>query len=156
MKSETRTRISNVEMLMGNRSTGEQPVRVVASVIRRGASFLVCRRPLNKRHGGLWEFPGGKVREGETVQEAVRRELMEELQIDVTDIGESLFAAEDPDTSFIIEFIEVKISGEPRAIEHSEVRWRSAVELISLALAPADDRFVRERLGRQGSSVRIR
>ncbi len=50
------------------------PIRVLASVIERDHRLLVCRRPLHKRHGGLWEFPGGKVREGESDLEAARRE----------------------------------------------------------------------------------
>jgi hypothetical protein len=53
-------------------SLPSMPIRVLASVIERDQRLLVCRRPLHKRHGGLWEFPGGKVREGESDLEAVR------------------------------------------------------------------------------------
>ena len=60
------------------------PIRVLASVIQRHDRFLVCRRPLHKRHGGLWEFPGGKVKDGETDLEVARRELAEELGVHVT------------------------------------------------------------------------
>ena len=47
-----------------------ESVRVVAAVIERGGRWLVGRRPIGKRHGGLWEFPGGKVNDGETTLDA--------------------------------------------------------------------------------------
>jgi hypothetical protein len=52
------------------------PILVLVSVIERDNRLLVCRRPLHKRHRGLWEFPGGKVLEGESGLEAARRELL--------------------------------------------------------------------------------
>ena len=63
------------------------PIRVLASVIQRENRLLVYRRPLHKRHGGLWESPVGKVREGESDLEAARRELREELGVEVTGVG---------------------------------------------------------------------
>ena len=67
------------------------PVRVVAAVIERasdeGARLLVCRRPAHKRHGGLWEFPGGKVEAGEDLLHAARRELAEELALETETAG---------------------------------------------------------------------
>ncbi len=53
------------------------PIRVIAAVIRRGPELLVCRRPAHKRHGGLWEFPGGKCEPGESDADTARRELLE-------------------------------------------------------------------------------
>ena len=57
--------------------------RVLAAVIWEGDSVLICQRPPHKRHGGLWEFPGGKVRPGESRLDAARRELWEELNLKV-------------------------------------------------------------------------
>ena len=59
-------------------STNERGT-VVAAVVRRGNKMLVCQRPLHKHHGGLWEFPGGKVEHQETLNAAAQRELAEEL-----------------------------------------------------------------------------
>ncbi|MFH1491408.1 MAG: NUDIX domain-containing protein [Pseudomonadota bacterium] len=129
----------------------EDLIQVIAAVIRKGSTYLVCRRPWHKRHGGLWEFPGGKVRKEESFRDAIGRELKEELQVDVTGTGESLYATLDPGTSFRIEFIETTISREPRAVEHLKIRWCSPAELISLPLAPADDRFVKQRIIRDRS-----
>jgi 8-oxo-dGTP diphosphatase len=52
-------------------------VRVLAAVVRRGDRYLVARRPAHKRHGGMWEFPGGKVEDGESTDQALQREVEE-------------------------------------------------------------------------------
>ena len=59
----------------------KQLVRVLAAVIKRNERYLICKRPENKRHGGLWEFPGGKIEIGESNFEAAVRELREELGV---------------------------------------------------------------------------
>jgi 8-oxo-dGTP diphosphatase len=124
----------------------EDTVPVLAAVVRRGGRFLVARRPRGKRHGGLWEFPGGKVAPGESLLAAARRELSEELGIAVTGIGRLLFEARDPGAPFLLRFVEVRADGEPRALEHLEVGWYRPAELLRMALAPGDMRFVEEAL----------
>jgi len=126
---------------------GRPPLRVGAAVIERGGRFLLCRRPPGKRHGGLWEFPGGKVREGESEAEALKRELFEELALRVREAGEPVFSAADPGSDFLIRFVRVVAEGEPLALEHSEIRWAEAADLRRLALAPADREFVEKGLG---------
>ncbi|MCH7532833.1 MAG: (deoxy)nucleoside triphosphate pyrophosphohydrolase [Gemmatimonadetes bacterium] len=122
----------------------QAPIPVVAAVVRRGGRYLVGRRPAHKRHGGLWEFPGGKVDAGESMLEAARRELAEELSVSTNGIGRTLFSSRDGDTPFEIHFVEVEIEGEPVPHEHSEVAWFTPSELGRLPLAPADAAFVRE------------
>lgn len=114
---------------------------VVAAVVRRDDRYLVCRRPAHKRHGGLWEFPGGKIRDGESRSQAVHRELAEELGLEALDVGPLLFSAEDHGAPFVIEFVETRASGVPVLYEHSEAGWFDVAELGQLALAPADARF---------------
>jgi mutator protein MutT len=111
-------------------------------VIERDGRFLVCQRPAHKRHGGLWEFPGGKLEPGESDAEAAARELQEELGVTVTHVARELFGVEDPGSPFHIAFIPVAISGAPACLEHSALRWASPDELRALALAPSDRRFV--------------
>lgn len=118
------------------------PIPVVAAVVRRGDRLLLGRRPRHKRHGGLWEFPGGKVDDGETPADAARRELAEELALTVVEVGARLTAVEDGSSPFVIEFHAVSVSGEPRPIEHDEVGWFTLDDLASMELAPADARFV--------------
>ena len=117
-------------------------MRVLAAVIRRDGRWLICKRPAHKRHGGLWEFPGGKFEPGESPLDAAGRELGEELGVRVLHAGEVRFARRDVDSVFVIEFIDVEIEGEPQPIEHEEVRWATAQELNSLDLAPSDRVFV--------------
>ena len=122
--------------------------RVIAAVIARGSRLLVCRRPIHKRHGGLWEFPGGKVEIGETDEAAARRELHEELGIEVNRVAEVEFAVADPNSSFLIAFAPVQISGEPTCHEHDAIAWCTPEELASLDLAPSDRRYVEHLLSR--------
>lgn len=116
--------------------------RVVAAVVRRGDTFLVCRRPDHKRHGGLWEFPGGKVGTDESDANAVGRELREELGITLLTAHPAEFEIADPDSPFLIAFVPVVIQGEPACHEHSELRWATAADLRALTLAPSDARYV--------------
>ncbi len=120
----------------------ETPVRVLAAVIRRGGRYLLCRRPAHKRHGGLWEFPGGKIEAGESLYDVASRELREELGVEVTRCAEApRFETRDAGSPFVIEFTDIEIRGEPRALEHEEVRWVEADELDAMDLAPADRLF---------------
>lgn len=121
-------------------------VRVLAAVIRDGDRYLLCRRPRHKRHGGLWEFPGGKIERGECLHDAAKREMKEELGLDVIAAGEPLLSQRDAGSPFVIEFVPVQIRGTPQALEHEEIRWVAADEAAGLELAPSDLVFWRQRV----------
>jgi len=118
------------------------PIRVVAAVVIRKDRFLLCQRPEHKRHGGLWEFPGGKIEDGESDLEAASRELDEELAVEVHTVTHPLFSKQDPGSEFVIEFMRVEITGEPKALEHIDVRWVTVDEADELPLAPSDRAFL--------------
>ncbi|MEX2526266.1 MAG: (deoxy)nucleoside triphosphate pyrophosphohydrolase [Gemmatimonadota bacterium] len=120
------------------------PIPVLAAVIRRNHRYLLCLRPPGKRHGGLWEFPGGKLDAGESEREGVTRELREELDVEVTAVGEVMFSRRDPGSAFVIHFLQVEIRGEPRALEHSQVGWFTVEEASRMRLAPSDAAFLKE------------
>ena len=122
------------------RGAPQEPVRVLAAVIRDGDHYLLCRRPRHKRHGGLWEFPGGKIEPGESLPDAARRELREELGVDVMAVGDVLLSVRDGRSPFVIEFAPVVIEGAPRPLEHA-VRWVAPDEGAGLDLAPSDRAF---------------
>ncbi|MHB1169034.1 MAG: (deoxy)nucleoside triphosphate pyrophosphohydrolase [Longimicrobiales bacterium] len=121
--------------------SSDTQVRVLAAVCRRDGAYLLCRRPEHKRHGGLWEFPGGKIESGESLYDAAQRELQEELALEVVDVGSILCTVSDPGSPFVIEFVDVTVAGEPHALEHEEVRWVTVKEMQSLHMAPADRTF---------------
>ncbi len=114
---------------------------VIAAVVERDGKFLVCRRPAHKRHGDLWEFPGGKVEDDESFLDAAKRELEEELALKVSSVGNVRLAITDDASGFTINFVDVIAVGEPQLIEHTELHWLSVAELLKLALAPSDRRF---------------
>lgn len=122
---------------------------MLAAVITREERYLVCLRPLAKRHGGLWEFPGGKIEEGESYLAAAHRELTEELGVAAVSVGEALYSAHDDGSPFLINFVPTEIVGEPVCLEHAEVRWASLGEIQHLDLAPSDRRFVTYLLNNQ-------
>ncbi len=115
---------------------------VLAAVIERDGNYLVCQRPPHKRHGSLWEFPGGKVEVGESQFETVSRELAEELGVRVLSVGLTVLSIVDPGSEFVIEFVPTTIQGDPQCLEHASMSWISLSELPSLELAPSDRRFV--------------
>lgn len=117
------------------------PIHVVAAVVRDGGRYLVCQRPADKRHGGLWEFPGGKVLESETFEAATRRELAEELGVRTTTVHEEIGRFQDAGSPFLIHFLRVEIEGSPCAHEHEQLGWFSLADLRDLPLAPADRAF---------------
>ena len=117
-------------------------VEVVAAVIVRDGKFLLCQRPLHKKHGGMWEFPGGKLEPGETLLQAAQRELIEELAMQVDEIGEIRLSTIDPLSDCMINFVDVKCSGQPKLIEHIAVEWVALEKICELSLAPSDQKFV--------------
>lgn len=115
---------------------------VLAAVIKEGDRYLVCQRPPHKRHGGLWEFPGGKLEPGENHNQCAARELEEELSLKVVSTGNVIFQARDPGSPFVIDFVTVKTEGTIELHEHSAFRWLALNELNALSLAPSDKAFV--------------
>lgn len=123
-------------------------VKVVAALIWDDDKkrFLACRRPVHKTRGLLWEFVGGKVEKGETLPEALERECMEELAINikVNDVFMEL-THEYPDMTVRLTLFNCEIiSGEPQLLEHSEIKWMTPAETVNYDFCPADDDILEE------------
>ena len=116
------------------------PVQVAAGVIWRGGKVLICRRPEGKARAGLWEFPGGKLEPGENAEQALVREIREELGCTVKPLSR-LCAGEYNYEDITVHIITIEaeiVEGEPVPLEHSEQRFVSPEELGSFAFCAAD------------------
>ena len=115
------------------------PTQVVAALIWRQDRFLICQRPAHKARGLLWEFVGGKVEPGETKEEALARECREELDADVR-AGEVFMQLvhEYPDLTVELTLFHATMEGEPRLLEHNDLRWITVEEIDDYDFCPAD------------------
>jgi mutator protein MutT len=117
------------------------PLLVVAAVIERSGRLLLGQRPRHKHHGGLWEFPGGKVDPGESLEQAIARELREELAIDDARVEAELFRHLDPARPLELVFLRVVTLATPTCLEHEALVWVDDTLRDGLELAPADALF---------------
>ena len=120
-------------------------LRVVAAVIEREGRILVGQRPPGKSHPLLWEFPGGKVEAGESLRDALMRELREELEIDA-EVGREVdryefgYAKQQP---IELIFFEVSAFGEePVNRAFHEVRWVARGDLKEYDFLEGDRQFI--------------
>lgn len=120
---------------------------VVAGIIKREKSVLLGLRPESGSLAGLWEFPGGKIEAGEQPEQALIRELKEELNIDV-EIGPLRFSTTHSygEVSVLILFYEINYwRGQPAPVHHTELKWVNADEIKKLSL-PEANRNVLDRI----------
>ncbi len=119
---------------------------VTAAVVRRGDTYLVTRRLKGTHLEGLWEFPGGKCEPGEALEECLRREIVEELGVNV-DIKHLLLSTQHTYDSRHIElhFFACELDAldvEPHPRLGQEIRWAHRSELPQLAFPPADAELI--------------
>ena len=123
---------------------GRSPRSVTAAVIEEGGRVLIARRKQGDRCEGRWEFPGGKVEPGETPEESLKRELREELGIDVA-VGEQLgvcpFRAGKAQMELLVYRTRI-VSGKIVCHDHDEVRWVEPGELGRYDLTDPDRHVV--------------
>lgn len=115
-------------------------VNVACAIILHKGKVLVAQRGEQMSLPLKWEFPGGKLKDGESAESCIVREIHEELEIEievVERLNDSMFHYETISVN-LIPFISKYIGGELRLIEHKEVKWLSSTELLALDWAPAD------------------
>ena len=117
---------------------------VVAAVIETDGAFLVTRRQKGVHLAGLWEFPGGKIDEGETHHAALVREIREELDVEIA-VGELVFHVEHAydDRTVALYFYRGTLRGQARPMLGQEMRWVPRADLASLGFPPADEELIK-------------
>lgn len=114
-------------------------IEVVAGIIINDNKVFVAQRAYGKFQGG-WEFPGGKIEEGETKEQALMRELNEELEIEVN-VGKLIKTIEYtyPDFHLIMHcFLTTIKKGNPNLLVHQNAKWLTKEQLNSINWVPAD------------------
>jgi A/G-specific adenine glycosylase len=121
---------------------------IAAGIIRKKDKILISQRPLKGLLGGLWEFPGGKLEEGETLPECLQRELKEELDIEVK-VGK-LFKVVDHGYSHYtvtLHFFKCTfLSGQPKKLQVHDFKWVRPEEMREYAFPGADQPVVESLL----------
>uniref|UniRef100_UPI004047B01E 8-oxo-dGTP diphosphatase MutT n=1 Tax=Rheinheimera sp. TaxID=1869214 RepID=UPI004047B01E len=119
-------------------------IHVAVGVILREQQILLALRNAKQHQGGKWEFPGGKVEQDETVQQALARELQEEVAIEITQCQAfmQLEYAYPEKTVLLDIYLVTDFSGEPHGREGQPLRWVSIAELSEIAFPDANKPIV--------------
>lgn len=125
----------------------EKPkIDVAAAIIRKGNLLLIAQREEDDTLGGLWEFPGGKKEDNESLEECLQREIKEELNVDIEVREFYTQAVGDFETVTIyINFFHCQyLGGEPKAIECADWRWVTVPELPKFPFASLDQDVIQK------------
>ena len=119
-------------------------IHVTAGLIRKDGKVLIARRPKGCHMAGLWEFPGGKQEDNETLKDCMEREIREELGIDVRAKKLLLTVHHEYDTKLVdLHFFEcVLIKGSPKTLDGQEVKWVDPGDLIEYEFPPPDKKII--------------
>jgi len=126
---------------------GTPTVLVVAvAMVDPDGRVLIAQRPEDKKMGGLWEFPGGKVEPGERPEAALIRELKEELAVDVTKacLAPFVFASHEYDDFHLLMplYLCRRWEGIPQPLEHAALKWVMPKRLRDFPMPPADEPLI--------------
>ncbi len=123
-------------------------VEVVAAVIKKEGKIFCCQRGPGRELEGFYEFPGGKIKDGETKEAALKREIEEELKSSIS-VDEYIMTVEHDYPTFHITmyaFYCTLLSGQLDLTEHTNKKWCTINELALLDFAPADIPIVKKVL----------
>ena len=123
-----------VKILFGGRLCQKKIINVVAAAIEKDGKFFCAQRPEGKSLGGFWEFPGGKLEDGESPEQALVREIKEELNSEIEIVSYINEASYDYDFGTVImkTYRAKLISGKLELLEHQNSTWLAPNELDTL------------------------
>ncbi len=122
---------------------------VVAAVICRSGKYLLAQRPLQGLLGGMWEFPGGKVQDGESLEDALRREIEEELGTQVA-VGAAIGVYRHAYSHFriVLHAFHCELTGaEPRPLQVAALQWLTVEDMKDYPMGRVDRRIVESLVG---------
>jgi len=129
-------------------------IRVVSAVIARDGRYLITQRRPRAALPLKWEFPGGRVEDGETDAEALRREVRHRLDVDV-DVGELISFVSHPYERYVVDLYLYEctlVEGEPRARAVNAFEWVASEAFDGYDFTPADESSMAQLLGLEPSS----
>jgi len=129
--------------------SSSRTIRVVAAVIERGGRYLITQRRASAVLPLLWEFPGGRVEEGESDAAALKREVMHRLGVDIQS-GKLISFVSHPYEHYVVELYLYEgrlLDGHPSAVNVGDFRWVTSEEFESYQFTPADEASMTQLLG---------
>ena len=120
-------------------------IDVVAAVIKKDNQYLIAQRNRNKHFAFHWEFPGGKVDNGETFEIALQREIKEELSINIK-IYKKISSQIHKDEKINVKihyFLCEQLNGTIILSEHEDLKWVTKKELFNYKMAPGDSKIIK-------------
>ncbi|HKO53126.1 MAG TPA: (deoxy)nucleoside triphosphate pyrophosphohydrolase [Polyangiaceae bacterium] len=124
-------------------------IRVVAAVIEHGGRYLITQRRASAVLPLLWEFPGGRVEEGESDHAALKREVLHRLGVDIQ-CGKMISFVSHPYDHYVVELYLYEgrlLEGQPSAVNVSDFSWVASEDFESYSFTPADEASMSQLLG---------
>ena len=132
--------------------TAHKTIRVVAAVIERGGHYLITQRRATAVLPLSWEFPGGRVEDGETDRDALRREVRHRIGVDIAP-GKLMSFVSHPYERYVVDLYLYEcqlLQGEPSSINVNDFRWVESSEFDRYPFTPADEASMSQLLGEGG------
>ena len=127
-----------------NINEGDEVKQVTAAIIKEDDKYLICQRGAEDECSLLWEFPGGKLEVGETLEECIIREIKEELELDIKLQGiftTSIYHFAQKEIHFTV-YDAVIVAGQMKLNVHNDAKWVTLEEISQYNFMPADIVFV--------------
>jgi len=129
--------------------TSPRTIRVVAAIIEHGGRYLVTQRRPSAVLPLLWEFPGGRVEDGEGDRDALRREVLHRIGVGV-EPGKLVSFVSHPYERYVVDLYLYEcqlLEGEPSPVNVNDFRWVTSAEFDQLSFTPADEASMSKLLG---------